>query len=185
VVTAKLTTTQVHELHALVKQVVIPEDVEDAMLDICDELSRSHGIIVSDRRLRSMMGLLRARAVLNGRMTVTKRDLVVLADSLWHRHEQRSDILSTVLSVAAPSLAAAQKIADAALEVFNSISDYRSEPNLESKLAQVQNMEDQLRELDPGDDADITALIEQVRDCRKGIARGFAQVSGLLRALAQ
>ena len=46
-------------------------------------------------------------------------------------------------------------------------------------------MEGQLTEKDPGNDPDYTALLQEVKGMRKSIARGFAQVSGILRGLAQ
>ena len=183
-VMVRLTEEDVSNLQALVSQVTIPETVLEALLDVTETLGRDHGLVVSDRRLRSSLRLIQAHALLRGRMEATTRDLMVLADSVWHRHEQRPAVVSTILEITAPALLEAQKIADSAREVYDGIGDFRNCPDLASHLSKVQSMEDLLVEKDPGNDPDYTALLQEVKGIRKSIARGFAQVSGLLRGLA-
>lgn len=183
-VSIRLTEEEVATLQGLTSQVVVPQNVLEALLDISDSLARDHGLVVSDRRLRSSLRLVQAHALLHGRMEATTRDLLVLADSVWNRHGQRPAVEATILEVTAPALLEGRKIADAAREVYDGIGDFRSCPDLPARLSQVQSMEDQLVALDPGNDPDFTALVAEVKATRKALARGFAQVSGLLRGLS-
>lgn len=162
----------------------VPDEVLNKLLDICEGLAQNHGIVVSDRRLRSMLKLIKASAYMGSRKTATSKDLMVLADSVWNRHDERASIVATILEHTAPALLEGQKIADAVREVYNEIGDFRSCGDLPARLTKVQGMEDALRDLDPGNDPDFTALVAEVTATRKSIARGFAQVSGLLRGLS-
>ena len=183
-VTTRLSQEDVSLLQSMVSQVKVSQEVQEALLDVCESLTRDHGLVVSDRRLRSCIRLVQAHSLLRGRMEATTRDLMVLADSVWQRHDQRPAVVSTILEITAPALLEAQKIADSAREVYESIGDFRSCPDLAKHLATVQSMEGVLAEKDPGNDPDYTALLDEVKGIRKSIARGFAQVSGLLRGLA-
>lgn len=186
-VTATLSAEVVAQLQQQARDVVVPPVVLEALLDVADALAKKHGLVISDRRLRALVKLVQARAALHGRSTAAKRDLVVLADSVWHRHDQRPAVLATVLELAAPSLAKAQALADAAREVHDGIKDFRTETELAKKLQRVQQIEDEIVALgaEDAEDADVLALAQEVAGMRKAIARGFATASGLLRALGR
>lgn len=182
-VTAQLTAQQVQQLQAQVQQVQVPQGVLECLLDIDAKLASDHGMVVSDRRLRGCIKLLQARALLNGRDTAIKGDLLVLADSLWHRHDERPAVAAVVMELAAPDLATASKLADAAREVYDSIKDYRTDSDVQGKMAKVQRMEEEIEALHSMD-PDVQQVLAQVREMRKAIARGFARSSGLLKALS-
>lgn len=79
--------------------------VVPVIVKIRSELSQESGITVSDRRWRQSLSLVRAAAALDGRTVAHPRDLSVLADCLWDRHEQRAPILATVIKFRSPVLA--------------------------------------------------------------------------------
>lgn len=80
------------------------------VVKIRGELSREGGVVVSDRRWRQAMALVRASAVLDGRTVASPRDLSVLADCLWDRREQRDVILATATKHRSPALARCTEI---------------------------------------------------------------------------
>lgn len=175
-VTAKLSPAAVQTLQQSVRNVVVPNDVLELLCDVADKLAKDNGITVSDRRLRGMVRLLQASAALDGRTTATARDLLVLADSVWHRHEQRAAVLATVLAVAAPKLAAATKLADSAREVYDGVKDVGADGA--RALQRIKAIEAELVALGMND-SDVVACHAQVTELRKGLARKFMSASGL------
>lgn len=180
-VTAKLAPDTVRVLQDAVKSVTVPNDVLEALCDVADKLAKDNGITVSDRRLRQCVRLVQAHAALNGRDVATVRDLLVLADSVWHRHEDRPAVLATVMAVAAPKLAAATKLADSAREVYDSVKDVSSTGA--SALQRIKAIEAELVNLGMND-SDVSACHEQVTELRKALARKFMSASGLGVGLA-
>lgn len=175
-VTAKLEREAVTALQKMVRDATVPQAVLELLLDTTDKLAKENGVVVSDRRLRQMVRLLQAHAVLNGRTTVTARDLLVLADSVWHRHEQRPAVLATVMSVAAPQLAAATKLSDSAREIYDGVKDVAADGA--RALQKIKAVEAELAKLDTSD-SDVTACIASVVDLRKSLARKFMSASGI------
>jgi MoxR-like ATPase len=86
------------------------------IVKIRGELARDCGVVVSDRRWRQAMTLIRASAVLDGRTAATPRDLSVLADTLWDRKDQRDVILATVTKHRSAALAKITEILKLATE---------------------------------------------------------------------
>jgi MoxR-like ATPase len=60
----------------------VPMDILQALRAIRDAL-REEGIRPSDRRFRQSLSVLKAVATTNGRDTVTRKDMSILANSLW------------------------------------------------------------------------------------------------------
>lgn len=102
------------------RNVLIPEAVIDAVLDIRDDLARK-GIEASDRRWRSMLKLVRATAALDYRTEANLTDVLVLADSLWDKHEERPVIYSVVAERCAPAIGEAQRILDGMVAEFSAV----------------------------------------------------------------
>jgi MoxR-like ATPase len=119
-VTARLSTEALQVLRAAREQVDV-EPVIDALLDIKDELSQKHGITPSDRRWGKAIKLIQAQAVLAGRTVATGDDLLVLADALWDRPEDRAAIYGLIAAKANPDLHAALAVYDAAVEQFGRV----------------------------------------------------------------
>lgn len=80
-------------------------------------------IHVSSRRWRKAIGVVKARSVMAGRQIAKPADLRILADVLWNRPEQRSEIASKLAELCAGRLLEAMKIHDAAKEIVDRVSD--------------------------------------------------------------
>ena len=114
--TVAITAADVERARAAADQVVVPPEVEDAIIDCAEALARDVGVYVSDRRLRKIGKLVRARALLAGRATATLDDVMVLVDSAWTKPDERPAVLGVVTRTVAPALADALKLLDAATE---------------------------------------------------------------------
>lgn len=77
--------------------VTVPTDILEVIRDIRDAL-KMEGIRPSDRRFRQVLSLLKAGATLDGRDVVVRKDLSILAHSLWVTPEgSERDIVKTVV----------------------------------------------------------------------------------------
>lgn len=183
VVKTTLSAEDVATLQAECGGVVVPPDVLEALLDIQERLAKEHGLVVSDRRLRASLKLVKAKALLSGRNHARKSDLSVLADSVWQKHEERPSVMAVVLDVAAPGLAKLQEMADAVREIHNSIAHFDREADLQGKLTKIMDIEAAAKNLADHGDVDHAAVMNEIAGLRKAVARGFALASGLLAGL--
>ena len=176
VVTAKLTMTDIATMQAVCKTVDVPQHVKEQLLDIREQMARKHGIVVSDRRLRQSLRLIQARAMLNGRAIAESKDLLVLCDSLWHRHDQRPAVFSSVMEVAAPTLQKAMKNADSAREAYDSI-DRKDRDSMQKAqnviIGELRNIEAWMA-LEPND-ADLEAVYRDVQSLNADLGRTYGK----------
>ena len=168
-------------LRAFREKVVVPEDVEDALLNICERLAQEVGVMVSDRRIRKSMKLVRANAIRNGRLRAEKGDLMVLADSLWLEPEQAPQVYGIVADESSPALADALRILDAATEAFGSLDFNQNGGDAVAQLADANRaIRSMLKEInDLGDDAAIQDVAAKVRSMADQIAREVRSQMGL------
>ena len=120
-VAVRITRDELDEARAAAATVAVPDDVQDAMLDLHDALSTELGLYISDRRLRKMVKLVQAHAALHGRTVACLDDLLVLTDSLWQKPEERPAVHALVCHTVAPALAEALKVLDAATELLANV----------------------------------------------------------------
>ncbi|KKN03891.1 hypothetical protein LCGC14_1103220 [marine sediment metagenome] len=104
-----------------VMTVTLPEAIINTMRDIKMTLERE-GVVASDRRWKQTVRVLQARAWLAGRNEIEEQDLELLCDMLWKEPEQRSVLVSKILSVTNPLDLEATKLYDDCLEVFTNFS---------------------------------------------------------------
>jgi MoxR-like ATPase len=86
---------ELDELRATVAAVKVPGAILEAIAQIRRELAREQ-IIVSDRRWKNSLGVLRAHAILAGRTAVTEDDLMFLAHVLWKDPEERPKVVEAL-----------------------------------------------------------------------------------------
>ena len=112
------TTVEFTDLADAVDSVVpatqIPTDVVELVVRLRDDLRGQHDIVLSDRRWRQSMDLLKASAFLNGRTAVTDDDIQVLRYTLWELPSQINTVERATLAVSNP-------IAEAALKLLEDI----------------------------------------------------------------
>jgi MoxR-like ATPase len=120
-VAVRLSAAELEAARTAAGDVLVPDDVMDAMLDLRDALAREVGIEVSDRRMRKMLKLVRAHAALEGRTIASTDDLLILTDALWRKPDERAAVHGQVVKTVAPALAEALKLLDAAAEAFGKV----------------------------------------------------------------
>lgn len=145
----------------------IPQNVLFALRDIRDTL-KQEGVRPSDRRFRQSLSLLKAVATLDGRTDVNRRDLSILANSLWVTPEKNErDIVRQVVedfaldpvdkeiaTIAAAAGELSAQIGKADVSVTNTVIELNSK---------VKSLLQQLAQL-PQDNKDVkkfTSLLSQ------------------------
>lgn len=154
-----------------VAQVVLPEEVQEALLDLHDALGKELGLYVSDRRLRKMKKLIQAAAAIEGRAVATLDDMLILTDSIWQKPDERPAVHAQVCKISAPALAEALKLLDAAIELAattpeTGLANVQKLAELNTKLgtilATVQGL---------GDNHRILAVVEKIKLMKEDVAR--------------
>lgn len=95
------TTFSLQELSKLKEKVIrveIPQAVYKILLRIRKELN-AKGISLSDRRYKSSVSLIKARAFINGREMAKEEDVKILENVLWKDPAEIPDIKSTLHSI--------------------------------------------------------------------------------------
>lgn len=106
-----LTWGEVLQAKAEVAAVELTEEAKDALIEIRRKL-RDAGITPSPRRLKTVRKAVRAYAWLEGADKADVEHLVPAVHMLWHRPEQIKQVEQIVLSICAPGMGAALKLAD-------------------------------------------------------------------------
>lgn len=104
-------------LRAFAASVTVPRSIGETLAAIRGELAKEHGITASDRRWRKSVRIMQASAALAGRNTIKAADLAVLADCLWHRHEERDAINAVVLAHRSPYLSKVAALVERGREI--------------------------------------------------------------------
>src|SRR5260370_37497332 len=86
-----LTFAELSELRATTAAVKVPGPILESIARVMGELVREQ-IIVSDRRRKNSLGVLRAHAILAGRDAAAEDDLMFLAHVLWKDPEERPKV---------------------------------------------------------------------------------------------
>jgi MoxR-like ATPase len=95
--------------------------IKHAIIQLRKDLAQQHGIVPSDRRWRTAKRLVQAHALLDGRLVANGSDVLILADSLWEKPEDRAAIYGLIASTVSPDLATALALYDAAVEAMASV----------------------------------------------------------------
>lgn len=181
---ATITLAELQLLQAAADEVVVPAGIAQVLGQLRADL-REQGVVASDRRWHQALSLLRALAVLDGRDHVTRDDLEVLADVLWHRPEDRPVAAKAVSKVGNPTRARVTELADDAVDVHaeamrqlastDADAAQRAAMSANSKLKATLHELGHLRDANPGPEAArIEAAIAKVRDLNSEIVRrGF------------
>ena len=153
--------------------------VEDAFVKLWKQLPKDHGIVPTDRMWVNAVDLIKASAVLDGRLHAEGEDMVILADSFWNKPEDRNAVFTTVTSIGAPDLARAHDLVTAASELFRKADlNARTQDAFGALAATNRQLKENLKEFDalPQTSA-ITKLRAKVADMQK---RCGSAAAGLL-----
>lgn len=83
-------------LNDAVWSVVVPDEIDELVWELCEEIKRKTGLEVSDRKKIEYSVLVQANALLNKRNTVTLEDLKVLKYYLWELPEEMEAVIDIV-----------------------------------------------------------------------------------------
>jgi MoxR-like ATPase len=108
---------ELKSLHTALPAVSIPTGILHNMVKLRCEL-RQKGFVVSDRRWRASLAILRASALLEGRAKVNEDDMEVLPHLLWARPSDHPVIAQAVGLLANPLRAKATELLDRASAVY-------------------------------------------------------------------
>jgi MoxR-like ATPase len=170
----------------LLQQSVLSIPIPDSLLDAIASLRKDlagQGIIVSDRRWRTSLNLIRAHALLEARPIAEEDDLAILAHALWTQPEQHSMISRMVARLANPLTARAVELADQATSVLEETMRAQREGNDQSQMGAAIEGNTKLKKLVK----DLTVLHEQtVAQARNPtrVAKALAQVQTMHRQVA-
>ena len=106
---ASITFDELKLCQSEVAQVIIPQSIYDTCLDIWDRII-DDGIVASDRRWRKAMGLMRARAYLEGCDEVDEDHLDILNACMWRTLAERDKLSAIIAAQANPLSAKVEKI---------------------------------------------------------------------------
>ena len=115
-----------------VSLVSLADPVVDAVIAIKTK-TEEQGFRSSDRRWKQIIGLLKARAYLEGADAVSEDHLDVLADALWRDPKDRAALAGIIGSVGNPLNVRAMEILDAAKEALAKLGN----PNAEDAAAKA------------------------------------------------
>jgi MoxR-like ATPase len=116
-----ITRADLATIRAEVQQVTVGKDVIDGLLKLKADLE-SKGFRVSDRRWRKLIGLLKARAYLEGESAVAEDHFECLTDALWREPKERMDIAKSVSLVGNPASVRATELLDAAKQALQGLT---------------------------------------------------------------
>lgn len=128
-----LSLSDLQTLQSTVKQIPIPDTVLDALLVVRKELA-GKGIVISDRRWRQSLDLIRAHALLEARAIAEEDDLIILQHSLWTQPDQQQEIARMVARLANPLNARAIELSDQAADVHRKAMDAQRSGTAEENM---------------------------------------------------
>jgi MoxR-like ATPase len=148
-----LTLAELKEIQNDVREVSLPSHVYRSIADIRRQLNKKN-IQASDRRYRQSLGLLQARAYLDGRREVVEQDLFFLEHVLWRDPGEQEQVRATIRELLlgyeeeiAELLYESREIRDSALRQWET-SDERARALVEfhTKLRNILAKVDQIME---------------------------------------
>ncbi len=174
-ISQRLTLDELDQAHREAMALPVPDELLDAMLDVWDELVEK-GYDVSERRWKQILHLMRAKAYIEGLDTVDAEQIEVIADSAWNRPEERTEILQVILNKAAPSVARAVEILDAAKASARKVPSYTGSNDVQVATA-VTEVKRAIKELN----ADLQEVIAKAQPHEKPRLTKYSQAMDKLR----
>lgn len=185
----RLTLDEVTLLRSARPQVEVPDDIVEITLDILQELVDETSADFQwawddDRRFGRLFDVMQAQALLQGRTTVAKQDLKVLAWLLWDTPEQIAVVQGKVAPYVRTPLSEAQELVDALLSPSGAVQGAIETGDASKAVPAVQQCQQALTELgrlkdEATTDCDRIGVLEtQVRDIMGEV---IAVVTGVKR----
>jgi MoxR-like ATPase len=138
---ATLSLADLTALQELARTVKVPEGVRRDLLELRNVLN-GKGVVASDRRYRSSLDLLRARAVVRGREVCTSEDLGILEHVLWSEPNERTVVQEALRELAFGHEEEAQRLLFQAREIAELAAAEQTDPQamLTEALAKLHDL---------------------------------------------
>jgi len=107
------------------QSVVISKEVAELLKEIVMTVRNEKGIVVSDRRIKMIVPLIKAEAWFNGRTEAIARDLLPIWSTLWVEPEQIPTVKEVVSELAVPVIAEINKIKEDSIIL---VQDWKRDP---------------------------------------------------------
>jgi MoxR-like ATPase len=153
-----MTEAELFEAQALAESLPIPSSLYDALGQLRKDLA-AKGIIASDRRWVWMLSILRAHALLEGKMSVDEDDLIMLKHAMWNKPEEEKEIGRIAARLANPVNARAVELADQATGVFDAYTTTARGAKAADVMSAALEAMTKLKKIDE----DICKLVEQAK----------------------
>jgi len=122
---------------AAVAKVELPENTVDVLMQIREGLM-GEGLMVSDRRLKKTLKLVKAFAHMSGNTEALPEDLAPLTDAFWREPQERGKVSKVVGKLSDPIKVKVQEVIDAAHEAYQKVSAIRNQDRGEFVKGAVQ-----------------------------------------------
>jgi len=140
-----LTLAEIEQLQKEADKVTVSQDILTVVREISSEL-RAKGIVVSDRKWKTSIKVLKALAYVRGQTEVTSDELEIYADMLWQNPDDRKVVLEVVSPRSNPLNAKAVEFLDSALELYNL---WKRNPEDDMQSAQTNSsLKDMIKQID-------------------------------------
>ncbi len=116
--------------------------------DLRRSLATDDQIVISDRRWRLSLDLVRANAWLEGRDLATEDDLVILAGVIWQEKEQVPTVRKRLMKIASPLLLEAQDLFDQAHEQYSLVMQAEEQKKIVAASEAVSKLNIIVRQLE-------------------------------------
>lgn len=183
---AEVTLDEVSLLRRARPFVELPKDIRQVVVEIIQSLSSAEqdfsemfdgeGRFADDRRFGRLFDVMQANALLSGRTTVVKSDMVVLEWLLWDRPEQIAVVKAKVAPYCRTALSDAQELLDTLLAPGGTVAAVLGGDRAKGvqALTQVEETEKELVRLSgEADDAamkvSIAELAQKVKEAKEGV----------------
>ena len=178
--TAELAQGDADLLIAARKRVGVPVELRRQIAAFKRALA-ADGIECSTRRWKASVKLIQAQALINGNAVAQPRDCMILADSLWDRHDQRPAIYSLLTQHFAPTLGKVQATLDAMIQAYSDLDlPCASGAELGRLRDQLDAAVGILGALDAtGMDADVAEAKQTIEGMARNVVRAFDANMGL------
>jgi len=101
--------------------VALPEAIARAMVEISNTLTKKYKLFISPRRLKMSRNLIRASALLSGRLTCRMEDLMALQFSFWQKEEDIQKVRDLILDTICIPEADGRKFDKMALSILQEL----------------------------------------------------------------
>ena len=161
----------------------VSKEVGRALFELREKLNQE-GIVVSDRRWRKLVKLLRSYAYLNGDSMVETIHFEILVHGMWRDPRERSKVQGIVTKVASPALSEATEVFDAIMEQVNGLpaQDVRSNggPTVAAEVKKaMKRLEEKRGDAGPAVSERIGAMIGRLQDAHTGITEKVMAEMGM------